>query len=1424
MPTLSKILKSSLKVLSIIFLQACDDNYSIQKVEPDLQAVSDLSPINGDEFLGSNGEISPNQKTTLSGSCAPNGGTVTIRSEEMEPTEISCPCENDTYACGEVFFSGTGVNGLAPKVDMTITDLNGNQKKVDMKVRIVRPIVTASPISEIIETSKSYPITGMCTPPRATVAVSNDSMIPKTTECVCQDDRTFACGPVKFDGSQAKPQLRVDIRDPIGNSAPPSAIEVEVNTRISLDPVGNVTINTPTTFTGTCAPEGKDIKISAGGAQPPTKECGACPQNGSFSCTETYTALPPNAEFVASIGGVSSATNASPLPVVAIGGNSGSHTLTVDLKVGDGAEISGTCAPEGETVVLDFIGALPATDNCGVCSNGTYTCNGPYSQVYSSVQVTAKLGTVTSQLVINSSDSVKLTAPVSPSVGTPVSLSGICGPEGQTVNVSVANATPSSTNCGTCAAGVFSCSQTYTVLPQSIIFETTAGTATHNTTVSGGVTLDLITIPASSEGDNVSISGSCGPDGAGNITIDGSDDGLVPASLTCSCSSGSVSCPPATFDGSVTSPSLSGTLTFGGETASDNVSTSITPLAVTPNFSATNLIEGDSVTIAGSCNKNGTNNITVAGADDGMVPSSLTCNCNAGTISCPSGVTFDGSVTSPSVGVSIANGTRTELANQPMNVTALDVSLNLPASRYALQPITLTGSCNKNGSNNVTIDGTSLGMSPTIQTCNCSSGAVSCGSTVTFDGSVTNPTVPISLNNGSQSANADDSLAISNNAELALDLSAPMTIHEGDNLIFTIALNNNGAAASNVALTNSCPAGTTFQAGATTATTGSYSAPNWTIGSIAHAGSATLSLACRVNSATGGGSLTQNIVAGNITLDQTDDNLSNNADSVTVAINNTADLQIQIKAGPRLVASTKDVSYVISVLNKGPALAESVSITEQCPVGSTYKPAETTTTIGSYNDSTGEWTVGSIPAGDTEELKIVCTTSVSQDGLQVVSEIIASDVSMEQTDSNPKNSLPTETIEVNAIQAMFGCRASYYNEDGMNGICGKTNSGDVDCWSHKAEFNGDGTRGSAVSMSGWSGDVNISSPLEANGFILTTDGKLWSFGIYSSSVTASRALGHENPVTGFNNVEEIQGGWSSERRPICIAGDHTEACVILDNNELWCWGGNVYGELGNGTKTYSHAPVKGADGAIHVLAAGSVTCYVDAAEEVYCTGQGNNGQMGDGANSDNTTYNKVSGLTDVHSLTATGFKDTKTVCALKNDGTVWCWGQDTYGLLGNGNPIANSNVPVQVSGLTSITKIQATNENFCALKSDGTVWCWGRGNTGKNGDGATSDNSIPAQVTLPDTVKELDSGIDHVCTLLNNNKIYCWGKGGYDKFGIGNNNNQLLPIQWGGSSEPAADYVVSFAFDICRVTNLEAYCLGRASGATKTSPLLDHNL
>ena len=122
-------------------------------------------------------------------------------------------------------------------------------------------------------------------------------------------------------------------------------------------------------------------------------------------------------------------------------------------------------------------------------------------------------------------------------------------------------------------------------------------------------------------------------------------------------------------------------------------------------------------------------------------------------------------------------------------------------------------------------------------------------------------------------------------------------------------------------------------------------------------------------------------------------------------------------------------------------------------------------------------------------------------------------------------------------------------------------------------------------------------------------------------------------------------------------------------------------------------------------------------------GQGGNGALGNGNSSDSPTPVTVQGLSNVKQVACGMY----TSYALKNDGTVWAWGYNAQGQVGDGSTSTRF-TPVQVSGLTNAKSIGSVCYYWAtAVKNDGTVWCWGYNNYGQLGDGGTTQRNTPIQ-------------------------------------------------------------------------------------------------
>jgi alpha-tubulin suppressor-like RCC1 family protein len=191
-----------------------------------------------------------------------------------------------------------------------------------------------------------------------------------------------------------------------------------------------------------------------------------------------------------------------------------------------------------------------------------------------------------------------------------------------------------------------------------------------------------------------------------------------------------------------------------------------------------------------------------------------------------------------------------------------------------------------------------------------------------------------------------------------------------------------------------------------------------------------------------------------------------------------------------------------------------------------------------------------------------------------------------------------------------------------------------------------------------------------------------------------------------------------------VGGFHT--CAVMADHTVQCWGHNDQGQLGDGTYTDASTPVavSGLSAVTTIAGGGSHTCAL-AAGAVYCWGNGYDGQVGQGAFVPSTTPVQVSGISTAVAI-RTGWVHT---CALLQDGSVWCWGSNALGQLGDGT-MQGSATPVRVGGVAGAVGLTAGwFHHSCALLADASVRCWGENTWGQLGDGTTTSASTPVTMS-----------------------------------------------------------------------------------------------
>jgi alpha-tubulin suppressor-like RCC1 family protein len=255
------------------------------------------------------------------------------------------------------------------------------------------------------------------------------------------------------------------------------------------------------------------------------------------------------------------------------------------------------------------------------------------------------------------------------------------------------------------------------------------------------------------------------------------------------------------------------------------------------------------------------------------------------------------------------------------------------------------------------------------------------------------------------------------------------------------------------------------------------------------------------------------------------------------------------------------------------------------------------------------------------------------------------------------------------------------------------------------------------------------------------------------------------------------------------AGGSYFMTALKSDGTLWGWGYNGYGNIGDGTTTTRTVPTVSAAafaGPWSAVAAGYITtCAIKSSDSsLWCWGYNGTGAVGDGTTTSRTsspvqvsgTWAQVSGGGDGGGTYTVTLSATYYTCGVKSDNTGWCWGSNGSGNLGDGTTTQRTS-PVQVTGTWSSINV-GQGYHTCGIKTDNTLWCWGYNGYGQLGIGNTTDASTPQQVSGSWT--SVTIGNTHTCAIKSDGTLWCWGRNGNGQLGDNSTTNRSSPVQVNG--------------------------------------------
>lgn len=287
---------------------------------------------------------------------------------------------------------------------------------------------------------------------------------------------------------------------------------------------------------------------------------------------------------------------------------------------------------------------------------------------------------------------------------------------------------------------------------------------------------------------------------------------------------------------------------------------------------------------------------------------------------------------------------------------------------------------------------------------------------------------------------------------------------------------------------------------------------------------------------------------------------------------------------------------------------------------------------------------------------------------------------------------------------------------------------------------------------------------------IKTDGSLWTWGINTSG-----QLG-DGTTTLRSTPGTTAGGGTNWKQVSC---GKTHMAAIKSDGSLWTWGGNAFGELGTNSTTSRSSPdttVAGGFNWKQVFALGNNTSAIKTDGTLWNWGYGASGFLGD-----NTTTDKSSPVT-----TAGGgntWVQTSAYAAVKSDGTLWTWGGNATGLLGDGTTTDRSSPVTTAGGGTNWKQVSSSGFHTLGIKTDGTLWAWGDGASGKIGDSTTSVRSSPVTTAGGGTNwRQVSAGVNFTAAVKTDGIQWTWGDNTYGQLGDGTTVAKSSPITVVGGS------------------------------------------
>ena len=280
------------------------------------------------------------------------------------------------------------------------------------------------------------------------------------------------------------------------------------------------------------------------------------------------------------------------------------------------------------------------------------------------------------------------------------------------------------------------------------------------------------------------------------------------------------------------------------------------------------------------------------------------------------------------------------------------------------------------------------------------------------------------------------------------------------------------------------------------------------------------------------------------------------------------------------------------------------------------------------------------------------------------------------------------------------------------------------------------------------------------------DGTLWAWG---KNDVGQLGLGNNT-----NKTTPTQIGTASNW--VFVSAGYSTSFAIKTDGTLWGWGDNQFSKIGDGTSTNRTAPVQVGTATNWVsVDSKNNTLALRSDGTLWGWGFNSTGQLGDGTTTDKAIPTQIGTSTDWMSVSA----GADATVALKTNGTLWSTGYNTSGQLGNGLSGAYSWNPTihtftQIGTDTDWQKISMGNTHTLAIKTNGTLWVWGSNDKGQLGDGTTTLKNVPTQIGTGTDWNKVSATTSHSLAIKTDGTLWAWGNNSYGQLGNGTSSSTVV--------------------------------------------------